>query len=66
MVNERVAHFAQGECVDELRKQQRDDVAPRREGADVLVHAILVRERRCEILRNVLANLFKNASLSAD
>ena len=51
--------------VRQLRVEQRDDVAPRREGPRLFIHAVLARQLRDEVAGNKFTNLFQCAKLRA-
>ena len=55
-----VANIVEAQTVGELRKHQRDDVAPGTEVSRLLVHAGLTRELGNQVRRNQIANLLED------
>src|SRR5690606_16966066 len=58
---EGIGNVVEAESVGQLREQQADDVAPRAEGATLLLDAVLTCQARDEVGRNEIAQLVKQA-----
>ena len=63
VVSKAVAHIVQSDRVRQLRKQKTDYVAPRSEGAGLLVHAVLASKFLRQVRRDDIAKLMQCAAV---
>ena len=61
-----IAHIVEAHRVGELGKEHRDDMAPRRKRARLLLHARLPREPGHEMIGNEIADLAQHGELAAN